>query len=170
MTTILAVDPGASGGIAWLSPDNAMAWKMPDTPRDLWDLLYDLAGKSDRAVIERVQATPGGGNKDDDGKNTRKMGAKSAFAFGRSFGELRMVLTACSALRGVPYEEVAPGVWQRPFSLPTTKAAGTQTAKKNAHKARAQELFPSLRITHATADALLIGEWLRRRCASEVAA
>lgn len=167
---ILAIDPGAKGGIAWVSDDNAMAWKMPDTPRDLWDLVYDLARKSDRAVIERVHATPGGGNKDDDGNKTRKMGAKSAFAFGRSFGELRMILTACSALLELPYTDVSPGVWQRPFSLPTVKAAGTQTAKKNAHKARAQELFPALRITHATADCLLIAEWLRRRCASEVAA
>jgi hypothetical protein len=33
---------------------------------------------------------------------------------------------------------------------------------KNVSKARAQELFPALKITHATADALLIAEYGRR--------
>lgn len=155
MTTILALDPGSSGGIAWVSPDNAMAWKMPETETDRWDLVFDLAGKCDRAVIERVQATPGDGE--------RKMGATSAFSFGGSYHSLRMILVGAGRLKGTPWESVAPTVWQRPFSLPTKKAAGSKTAKKNAHKARAQELFPALRITHATADALLIAEWLRRR-------
>jgi hypothetical protein len=34
---------------------------------------------------------------------------------------------------------------------------------KNVTKRKAQELFPSLKITHATADALLIAEYLRRK-------
>lgn len=55
-----------------------------------------------------------------------------------------------------------PGVWQKPFRLPTQKKAGN-TAKKNTHKARAQELFPGLKITHAVADALLIAEYGRRK-------
>jgi hypothetical protein len=33
---------------------------------------------------------------------------------------------------------------------------------KNISKRRAQELFPSLKITHAVADALLIAEYGRR--------
>jgi hypothetical protein len=64
---------------------------------------------------------------------------------------LQAVLTA---LR-VPYERVRPQAWQ--------KAMGCLTkGDKNVSKRRAQELFPSLKVTHATADALLIAEFNRR--------
>jgi hypothetical protein len=62
---------------------------------------------------------------------------------------------------GVPFEAVTPGKWQKEFGL-LAKKGETKTAKKNRHKARAQELFPDLKITHATADALLIAEYGRR--------
>ena len=65
--------------------------------------------------------------------------------------------------RAAAYRRVSPGVWQREFNLPTIKAAGSSTKKKNEHKARAQELFPQFNMTHAIADALLIAEWGRRQ-------
>lgn len=34
---------------------------------------------------------------------------------------------------------------------------------KNISKARAQQLFPTAKITHATADALLLAEWRRKQ-------
>jgi Holliday junction resolvasome RuvABC endonuclease subunit len=73
------------------------------------------------------------------------MGVKSAFTFGNGFGHLEMALTAA----GIPFERVSPQRWQ--------KALGCLTkGDKNVSKRRAQELFPSMKITHATADALLI--------------
>jgi hypothetical protein len=56
-----------------------------------------------------------------------------------------MALTAAQ----IPFERVRPAAWQ--------KALGCLTGgDKNVSKRRAQELFPQLKVTHATADALLI--------------
>ena len=94
-----------------------------------------------------------------------KQGVASTFKFGRSYGNLEAFLIAAE----IPFERVVPSVWQREFGL-ISKKGETKTAKKNRHKAKAQELFPSVKVTHAVADALLIAEWHRRRLAAEVAA
>ena len=79
------------------------------------------------------------------------MGVVSSFSFGRGYGNLEMALTAA----GIPFERVRPQVWQ--------KALGCMTkGDKNVSKRKAQELFPQLKITHATADALLLAEFGRR--------
>lgn len=166
---VLGIDPGSSGGLAWVSDSNALAWKMPETERDLWELVRSLKVQSEFAVLELVNAKPGtDGEQGPEGKAPmRKMGAKGAMAFGENVGLCRMALTG----NAIPYERVAPGRWQRAFRLPTLKeCGGSSTTKKNAHKARAQELFPALKITHAIADALLIAEYERRRRAGMVAA
>lgn len=144
---VIGIDPGGSGGIAIIDEFGASSWKVPATERDTWDLLHGLYSESPSAVayIEQVHSMPG-------------QGVSSTFRFGASYGGLRMAMIAA----GVPFHDVAPGVWQKVFRLPTLKKAGSNTAKKNAHKARAQELFPDLKITHATADALLIAEFGRR--------
>ncbi len=142
---ILGIDPGKSGGLAWLSTGAAAAAsKMPATERDLWGSI--AASARHFAYIEKVGAMPG-------------QGVTSMFSFGQNYGMLRAFLIAAA----IPFETVTPAVWQREFKLPTVKNAGSKVAKKNAHKARAQELFPTLKITHAIADALLIAEWGRRQ-------
>jgi hypothetical protein len=42
------------------------------------------------------------------------------------------------------------------------RTIGQNDDKKQRNKAKAEELFPGQRITHATADALLIAEYCRR--------
>lgn len=141
--TILGIDPGASGGIALVphkfSSSGPIALKMPATERDIWDAVKDAAAYADAAWIEKVSAMP-------------KQGVSSTFKFGRSYGFLR----ACLFAAGIPIHDVAPGVWQRALGC-------LSGGDKNITKAKAQELFPMLeRITHATADALLIAEYGRR--------
>lgn len=144
MRTFIGIDPGGSGGIAAIFDDgDTWAIPMPDTHKDLLDELIGF--RLATAMIEQVHSMPG-------------QGVKSTFTFGQNFGALRMALTASS----IPYEMVTPQKWQSHFGLPTTNKAGSKVAKKNAHKARAQELFPSIKITHAVADALLIAEYCRR--------
>lgn len=112
--------------------------KMPETERDVWEWLQGALGGSDFAYIERVHSMP-------------KQGVASSFTFGRSYGFLR----GCLIASGIPFEEVTPQTWQ--------KALGCLSrGDKNVTKAKAQQLFPSLKITHATADALLIAEYGRR--------
>jgi Holliday junction resolvasome RuvABC endonuclease subunit len=80
------------------------------------------------------------------------MGVKSAFTFGNGFGHLEMALTAA----GIPFERVRPQVWQ--------KALGCMTkGEKNVSKRKAQELFPSMKVTHAIADALLLAYYGSRK-------
>lgn len=143
MTTI-GIDPGTNGGIAWIDYNgNACVEKMPDSLQDLWELVCDITnyprssvdGRSYKAYIEQVSSSP-------------QMGVKSAFTFGNGFGHLEMALTAA----GIPFERVRPQVWQ--------KALGCMTkGDKNITKRKAQELFPQIKVTHATADALLIAHY-----------
>ena len=140
--TIIGIDPGKSGGIAWISDGKPCVEKMPETLQDLWELIISIKGlqhwdcRNDcHAYIESVHSSP-------------QMGVKSAFTFGNGFGHLEMALTAA----GIPFERVSPQKWQ--------KALGCMTkGDKNVSKRRAQELFPTMKITHATADALLIAHY-----------
>lgn len=141
MSTFIGIDPGQSGGIAVLSDvAPAIAWKMPETERDVWDFFVGyMMGPDAFAMIEKVGAMP-------------KQGVSSTFKFGKNYGMLRgMLVAAC-----VPFAEVPPGVWQRCLNC-------LSKGDKSVTKARAQQLFPTLRITHATADALLLAEYCRRK-------
>ena len=143
--TIIGIDPGANGGIAWITDGKACVEKMPDTLQDLWELVVSISleagtgGMGIRAYIEAVSSSP-------------QMGVVSSFSFGRGYGNLEMALTAA----GIPFERVRPQVWQ--------KALGCMTkGDKNVSKSKAQELFPDRKITHATADALLIAYYGKKQ-------
>jgi hypothetical protein len=137
----IGIDVGANGAIAWIDERGKVCVeKMPDTLQDLWGLMCDITnfprsvldGRKYKAYIEQVSSSP-------------QMGVVSAFSFGRGYGNLEMALTAA----GIPFERVRPQVWQ--------KAMGCMTkGNKNISKRKAQELFPDKKVTHATADALLI--------------
>jgi hypothetical protein len=149
---ILAIDPGKNGGIALVSLDGtAQAWKMPETERDIWSLIVGFDDGDTFALIEKV----GPNRIAADGE--RRQGASSMFTFGMGYGALRMALVAS----GIPWEDISPQRWQSLFGLKRFKDE-TTVEKKNRHKARAQQLFPALQITHAKADALLIAEYGRR--------
>lgn len=152
---IIGIDPGKGGGLALYDPDNPMAMsadKMPSTEKDTWEWFRTLAHTPERshAYIERVHSTP-------------QMGVKSAFTFGHGYGFLR----GCMIGHGLPFEEVRPAQWMRAFGLKKAKTE-THTQWKNRLKAKAQELFPHLKVTLGTADALLICEYGRRLRAGEV--
>jgi len=145
MNIYIGIDPGINGGIATINNNFVQAYKMPQTIRDLWELIHEIKSTAElenysiTAALESVWSSP-------------QMGVKSAFTFGNGFGHLEMALTAL----GVPYERVRPQAWQ--------KAMGCLTkGDKNVSKRRAQELFPAIKVTHAIADALLIGEYARRQ-------
>ena len=134
--TIIGIDPGTNGGIAWITGGKPCVEKMPDTLQDLWELLRDIAsGGNCHTYIEQVHSSP-------------QMGVKSAFTFGNGFGHLEMALTAT----GIPFTRIRPQVWQKELGCLTK-------GDKNVTKRKAQELFPSLKVTHATADALLIAKY-----------
>jgi hypothetical protein len=140
---IAGIDPGKSGGIAVLGGDQPETHKMPETVGDVVDLLRSLAVAGVRiAYVEKVSTSP-------------QMGVVSAGTFMRGLGNLE---AACYAV-GIRLEWITPQKWQ--------KAIGCLTGgDKNVSKRKAQELFPTLTITHAIADALLIAEYGLREEAS----
>jgi crossover junction endodeoxyribonuclease RuvC len=137
---IVGIDPGQSGGIAWIetaliTPRVAGVAKMPDTEHDICAHLRALAasyGEPALVVLELVTPMP-------------KQGLGSTWKFGQHYGTLRGILAAL----GWRYELIRPQRWQRALGCLTH-------GDKKITKAMAQRLFPGLTITHATADALLL--------------
>jgi crossover junction endodeoxyribonuclease RuvC len=155
----LGIDPGVAGGIAAVNAEGraVATTKMPESERELLTFFQNLAAATldeggqtrIRAVLERVSSSP-------------QMGVVSAFTFGRGVGQLRMALLAAE----IPFDEVTPGVWQKAMGVRQqtgkTTLGATHVKDKNIAKRRAQDLFPTMTITHALADALLIAEFCRR--------
>lgn len=140
----LGIDPGIGGGIAVLAGRTVRAHKMPETVGDLLALLKGLVLDAEgyrwpaHALLERAHPMP-------------KQGVVSVFTYGRGYGRLEAALQAAA----IPYDEVTAPVWQQ--------AMGCRSrGDKRITKARAQQLFPQMTITHAIADALLIAEFCRR--------
>lgn len=159
----LGIDPGNSGGAALLNPDGSVAgghFKFADlTETDVRErLTHWYREHSLLALIELV------GPNRNQSKGEVRQGASAMFTFGQNYGFLRGLLIGLA----IPFEEVRPVDWQRVFGLLARKEEA-KTAKKNRHKAKAQQLFPAWHITHATADALLIAEYLRRKATGQLA-
>jgi len=136
---IIAIDPGASGGIAWTDGVETHCTAMPDTLGDLVSQLRILSAAGyQRCYLEQVVGfIPGGG-------------AGAMFKFGQSFGQIQGVLQAMS----FSVVEVRPAKWQKALSCGEKKAHGK--GWKNHLKGIAQGLYPHCDVTLKTADALLI--------------
>lgn len=137
----MGIDPGKSGGIAVISLDGsryAAESMIKKTVKDRFDLLRFHSEFVKYTFIEKVHGMP------NDGPNR-------AFKFGRNYGEWHGLLTSL----GYAYEEVLPVTWQRNLKCLT---GGDKRISKN----KAEQMFPGVRVTHATADALLIAEYGRR--------
>lgn len=155
----LGIDPGQSGGIAILNGEKAIAFPMPVSETDLWDLIKEYGtphvrhpsnGPTCYAVMEKVSGMVASSI------GVPNMGA-SMFTFGRSYGLLWMALIAA----GIPFDLVHPKRWQKEFGIQKERGE-TQTKWKGRLKAIAQRLFPNARTNLATADALLLAEYARR--------
>lgn len=155
----LGLDPGSSGGIAMIDDSGeATALSLVNkTEHDIAGFIETDPAAKYMAIIERVGATP-------------QMGVVSAFTFGQAYGFVRGLLAAYR----IPFEEVHPQSWQKEVGawiappkkikdMSPKEKSDWQREKKNHFKAVAQRLFPSLKVTLGTADALLLAEVCRRR-------
>ena len=141
MTPILAIDPGADGGLALLCAEGIVsAWKMPDGMTAQVDGLRELSAnhRGLRCVLERV----GGYMPGNSGPGAAK--------FARHCGNLEAALYAL----GIPTAQVAPKAWQKGMNLPSEKPL-----RKRAIKEQMAAMYPHLAVTLATADALGILSW-----------
>ncbi len=156
-TLTLAIDPGKSGGIAYMSDNRPpQAVPMPPTEGDLVVFLRDLtAGAKDAiAFVEQVSGFVG----------VAQPGS-SAFKFGRNFGFILGVLQTL----GVRVELVRPQKWQKSLGLGSATGCASKTEWKNKLKGAAQRLYPNLKPTLATSDALLILDYARRTAPTSAA-
>jgi hypothetical protein len=152
----IGIDPGQSGGLVLLNCKGfPLEWAgMPEDEAGLWQLLQRWSSEAGadgvRAFLEKVRSSP-------------QMSKGSIFVFGWGYGGLRMALIAA----GIPFDEVAPQKWQKFVGVRDKTGARAlkdvnTTEKKNRHKAKAQEVFPMLSITHKIADASLIALYGQR--------
>ena len=141
MKSLIAIDPGAGGGIASVECGDVHVEPMPDGLTAMVDLLVSIKAHCPdiRAVIEKT------------GKYMPGNSGPASVKFARHCGHIEAALYAL----GIPTEQVAPGVWQ--------KALGTwpkdKMERKRAIKDEMARRFPGLRVTLKTADALGILVW-----------
>ena len=153
----IGIDPGLGGAIACIdTAEGACIHKMPTRTRSRykgkrvdWTALWHTIigqGTVKYAVVEAQHSMP-------------QQGVASTFTFGGAYEGCVAVMDVLA----VPYEEVSPQDWQKVFGIQRRKGEPGNATKLQA-KAIAQGLFPvTERVTLATADALLIAEFARRR-------
>lgn len=97
--------------------------------------------------IERQGPLPSFGGE----QGTGMRGSVASFKLGMNYGFLRGCLIAI----GIPFEEVTAQKWQQVMGCRTK-------GDKNVSKARAQQIWPDVKVIHQIADAMLISEYCRR--------
>jgi hypothetical protein len=138
---IIAIDPGAAGGIAWSLDGIAECCPMPDGMTEQLDKLRELCAQMPgaRVVIERVGTYMPGNS------------GPAAATFARHCGHIE----AGAYMLAMPTTQVTPATWQ--------KALGTwpkdKKERKHAIREEMQRRYPYLRVTLKTADALGILTW-----------
>ena len=145
---MIAIDPGKSGGIAWVDERGMVdSMKMPDGMTSIADELIDLAamlsgGKMPPLCwIEKVGTYMPGNS------------GPAAATFARHCGHLEAI-TYCIDL---PTQQVTPNGWMKGMGLPTGKA--NKKARKDKVKEMMQRRYPHLKVTLYVADALGILSW-----------
>lgn len=142
---IIGVDPGVQGGICCMLPGGEVVavHKLPVTAVEMRDVLEEYGTKYQSAIlfVELVQP------------------------HGRFLSNMHKLMRCSGVIEGVAiclrfaYKEVTPTSWQRKHNCLTK-------GDKNVSKAKAMELFPKHKITHQSADAMLIAEYGRLLLAS----
>lgn len=146
---IIAIDPGSvSGGIAWTLYETVKAEAMPSTPKDIYDFLGFLCCEADGhenivCYIEKV------------GFYVKGNSGPASATFARHVGNLEMALLAFH----LEHHWIQPSKWMLHFigkqTYPPSMTDYQRKAKrKNLIKAKAQGLYPHIKVTLKIADAL----------------
>ena len=140
----MGIDPGYSGSVAVVDEGGAIfeVIRLDRTEHDVSTAVGVWAPRIQMAYLEKVHSMP-------------RQGVSSTFKFGTSYGFCRGVLVS----HAIPFTEVTPAKWQQAMGC---RSGGD----KNVTKAAAQRLWPSEKVTHRTADAMLIAEYGRRKWSS----
>lgn len=153
----IGIDPGnSSGGIAAVETNetgnhNCHTYRMDKmTDRDIANFFEGTRKLMERgirvhAVIEKVHAVFGSS-------------PSAMFSFGGNFSAIQMSMI-CNK---IPFEIVQPAKWMSEFSMKKNKGEGKPEWKLRLRQ-KAEQIFPDAKIETNTADAILIGEYCRRK-------
>lgn len=151
--TYIGIDPGLTGGIAILEPNNNLfVFRIPtiETSKKEIDAHavaalfrdYDDHYKGILCAIEHAQAMP-------------KQGVTSMFSYGKGFGVYLGIFSALS----MPYRLVKPQTWKRALGCTSDKQATVQIAN---------QIFPKFchewrkKTYHGLAEAALIAYFAKK--------
>jgi hypothetical protein len=145
--TIIGIDPGAKGAIAWQVDGGKVAVsKMPETEPDICALLREI--EHGGLIVLYIEDVPIG-----------MPGKGAAMAkLNRNAGYIRGVVNAL----GIPMVLIRPAKWQAEYGVGKRSGCKSDSEWKNKLKQVAQRLFPDIRVTLDTADALLILDYARK--------
>lgn len=146
---VVGIDPGVSGGIAVLYDDGRVeTFNMPDGAEAITKLLWKFQELPAQFAIfiEQIPKYCGAARF----AERAIMGSSLAVLYGN-------YQFCCGVLHGmgIPPRLLAPLRWQNLAACRNRERLDGPTWKRKL-KARAQELFPDVRVTLSTADALLI--------------
>lgn len=147
---LMAIDPGANGGLALLHHNGDLAcFKFPETEKEIANLVKHEALSKDvkLACIEKVGGYIG-----------KPQPGHKMFKFGRNVGFLVGVLTSCR----IPFHEVPPQTWQKAVGA-GTRGKRSQYQWKRHLLDLAKKRHPGLNVTLATADAVLMLDYMRMK-------
>lgn len=151
---IIAIDPGAHGGIAVLDIDGEVVEvvKMPDTMADIYEFLSKYSSSMHPLEILSSPVC----YLEDVGHGMPGQSSVATAKFARHCGHLEMALLALE----IPTHTVTPQKWMRHYQLGKSSEY-SKTEWKNRLKSKAQQLFPHLgkTLSLATSDALLIASY-----------
>lgn len=157
---ILAIDPGTNGGFAYgFEKRTPCIYSMPETEREIVDLLKEFLNGADGSPTVFMENLPMyipriTKKANDGGETTTSIPSSSAAVLFRNDGLIRGTLYSNLP----PNEEpvfVTPQAWQK-LAGAGNVGPRSQAQWKNHLKGMAQTLYPELKVTLATADALLI--------------
>ena len=144
MKIYIGLDPGKSGGVAFILENSLYTFKCPSTVHDMVEEInfcnklgpeYDIF-----AVVEKVWSFPG-------------QGVRSVFTFGENYGTWLGILATLK----IPHKLVVPNKWMKHFgSMPKDKRK-----RKNFIKSLAQQLYPNTKITLSTSDAVMLAVYAK---------
>ena len=143
----IGIDPGKSGAIASLDNLNMKAWKCPDNANDMHHLLGLViswhAADSLHVMMEKVWARPNNAS-------------RAAFNYGVNYGQWLGTLASFE----IEPELILPANWMKFYGM---KKGMEYQDRKRWLKAKAQELYPKIKVTLVNADAILIAHYLKER-------
>lgn len=149
---IFAVDPGASGAFAFRAADGEVGVVPFTTPADFIDTVWAFKTRADvldatvKGIVEKVGGYIG-----------KAQPASASFRFGENFGFIQGVLRTY----GIGFSLVSPAKWEKAY--PCRTLAGENKAQhKRELRDHAARIFPSLKPTLKTADALLLLDYANR--------